>query len=497
MSEDRFCERCGAVISGDDFYDFNGEIYCGECYRRDTVTCECCGTRIFREDNAGDENIYLCRPCYEENYTICQECGRVISHDDAHYESDDDDDAYCDSCFGSDVIHDYSYKPNPIFYGNGERFFGVELEIDSGGEDRSNAEQLLNIGNSNEEMIYIKHDGSLDCGMEIVTHPMSLEFHKTEMPWLEIMNEALEMHYLSHKTNTCGLHVHVNRTTFGSTYEAQEDAISRVLYFVEHHWNELLKFSRRTEDQMNQWATRYGYVKFAVHTNTPHTHFHILVCNTQISDGKQLNMSDSNLSRFKEHCSTALRECGLEPILKLDTTNSGDPLEINEELFPKDLTQEEKVAILYDGTEKPRQVPYYENSRSVPIRNCGNIITVNVIVPFGTQGTMYFSRNGTPCVSFKPAADPGACNTAPQISSGNIGNTVNERYYRQLAENLADQDDSEPDWLRDEPDTLDDTGDVAELQGEVITSPESEYPEELLVDPFIVDSCLIDPFIIL
>ena len=35
--------------------------------------------------------------------------------------------------------------------------------------------------------------------------------------------------------------------------------ISRILYFVEHHWNELLKFSRRSEYAMNRWAARYGY----------------------------------------------------------------------------------------------------------------------------------------------------------------------------------------------------------------------------------------------
>jgi hypothetical protein len=28
---------------------------------------------------------------------------------------------------------------------------------------------------------------------------------------------------------------------------------------VEHHWNELLKFSRRSEYTINRWAARYGY----------------------------------------------------------------------------------------------------------------------------------------------------------------------------------------------------------------------------------------------
>ena len=32
-----------------------------------------------------------------------------------------------------------------------------------------------------------------------------------------------------------------------------------MLYLVEAYWNELLKFSRRTESAMNRWASRYGY----------------------------------------------------------------------------------------------------------------------------------------------------------------------------------------------------------------------------------------------
>jgi hypothetical protein len=53
--------------------------------------------------------------------------------------------------------------------------------------------------------------------------------------------------------------VHVNRTTFGDTIEEQDSCIGRILYFVEKHWAELLKFSRRTNSQLDRWAARYGY----------------------------------------------------------------------------------------------------------------------------------------------------------------------------------------------------------------------------------------------
>lgn len=132
------------------------------------------------------------------------------------------------------------------------------MEIDKGGEDNENAEALLNIANRYNEHIYCKHDGSIDNGFEMVSHPMSLEYHTNEMNWLDVFNNAVSMDYRSHQTNTCGLHIHVNRSAFGKSVDEQEDVISRIVYFVENHWNELLKFSRRTEETINRWASRYN-----------------------------------------------------------------------------------------------------------------------------------------------------------------------------------------------------------------------------------------------
>ena len=78
------------------------------------------------------------------------------------------------------------------------------------------------------------------------------------MPWPEVIRRALDMGYLSHQAGTCGLHVHINRSSLGDTPEQREDTIARILFFVENHWNELLRFSRRTGKQMEKWAARYG-----------------------------------------------------------------------------------------------------------------------------------------------------------------------------------------------------------------------------------------------
>ena len=256
------CELCGEVYDLDELIPFDDRLICPECLENETTLCACCGQRIWLTDNAGNYNTPLCQTCYDQSYMTCSECGRLIHCEDSYY-LDDSDEPLCLTCLeeaNRDVIQGYYYKPEPIFYGTGPRYFGVELEIDEGGERGDYASQILTPANVGfTERLYCKHDGSLSNGFELVTHPMSLEYHQEEMPWPEVLRTARSLGYRSHQTQTCGLHVHVSRKSFGETEEEQEFAIARILYFVEKHWEELLKFSRRTPRQLERWAARYGY----------------------------------------------------------------------------------------------------------------------------------------------------------------------------------------------------------------------------------------------
>lgn len=90
---------------------------------------------------------------------------------------------------------------------------------------------------------------------------MTLKYHLEEMDWESILQTTKNLGYYSHDTSTCGYHVHISRKALGSTYDEQEDVISKIMYFIELHWNEMLKFSRRTESNMNRWSARLGYEK--------------------------------------------------------------------------------------------------------------------------------------------------------------------------------------------------------------------------------------------
>lgn len=262
MEEKLICCICGCEISqGDELY-VGEDVICENCAENECVTCECCGELIYQGNDLGENGLVLCESCYTNHYCRCFECNELINENDVYWI---DDECYCEECYNNcvenDCINDYCYKPEPIFYGYGNRYYGIELEIDKGGKYGDYAKIILDTANIQNQHIYIKNDSSLDDGFKIVSHPMTLKYHLEEMDWESILQTAKNLGYYSHDTSTCGYHVHISRKALGSTYDEQEDVIPKIMYFIELHWNEMLKFSRRTESNMNRWSARLGYEK--------------------------------------------------------------------------------------------------------------------------------------------------------------------------------------------------------------------------------------------
>ena len=209
--------------------------------------CDCCGKQITPQDANTDAQHTICNACYRSSYTRCDECGTMIHVEDAcHSESK----THCYGCYESKFRHIYphDFKPEPIFYGVVPRFFGVELEIDGGGHSDHNAKLLLDSVNTNGEYIYIKRDSSLFDGLEIVTHPMTLEYHLHQFNWNRLLHTAILLGYHADDAPTCGLHIHVNRQSLGTTVTEQQAAIQRIQMFIEKHWFKMQRFSRRNDE---------------------------------------------------------------------------------------------------------------------------------------------------------------------------------------------------------------------------------------------------------
>ena len=265
MNENFVCSHCGCTVENEDeLFEVEGQFFCEDCYHDETFTCDHCGERFLYCNSVSDENIAVCTDCYDNFYRRCERCNCLLHDNDVYWLGDY---PYCRDCYDDETednfIHDYYYKPTRIFYKCSDeekvRYYGVELEIDRGGKDDDNAEEIHNTANFANELLYIKSDGSLNDGMELVSHPCSMKYHRYEFPWAEILKKSVQLGYRSHNTTTCGLHVHIGRNELGETYEIQEEVISRIMFFFESHWNELFRFSRRSEESCEHWAARHGY----------------------------------------------------------------------------------------------------------------------------------------------------------------------------------------------------------------------------------------------
>lgn len=255
------CSCCGKEISQQECRELDGQILCQACWEKNTVICDVCGRYTHRQETLRDGIIDICRQCYERDYTTCARCGSLVNLNDVHCH---DAEILCHACWSASHngsgVNDYCYKPAPIFYGGPGRYLGVELEVDDGGERDDNADYIADVANRWDKFrLYCKHDGSLEDGFELVSHPMTLQYHMETMPWRKVLEKAQSLGYLSHRTDTCGLHIHVDRRSFGETVQEQDACIARVLYFFEKNWEELLQFSRRSRIQLERWAARYGY----------------------------------------------------------------------------------------------------------------------------------------------------------------------------------------------------------------------------------------------
>lgn len=308
------CKDCGRVERVDDMYLTEDDEYICEDCRYNYLYCEECG-RYYPEDevqevrNGWRSTMYVCENCLTrycwfrqcddcgtwcnvnntnmvhtaygtdvcddcaDNYYYCEECGEYYNEDDIMF--DDDSDMYlCRNCYeeahASGKLHDYGFKPEPKFlvHKDDEEIapvnydgrdidaftYGFENEVDKGPiSERATA--IAEITEITDD-VYMKHDGSLDTGFEIVSHPATLEYHMKDMKLREICQIVKDHGFKSHDARTCGLHVHVGRYQLGNGCDSRRKTIANILLLVDRHWDMLVKFSRRRGDQLDHWARR-------------------------------------------------------------------------------------------------------------------------------------------------------------------------------------------------------------------------------------------------
>ncbi len=215
----------------------NGTLVCPTYYRNNVSICGACEQPVLTR-------MTLTCSCGQER--VCQHCRRS-SH--AHPRPQ---------------IHNYAYKPTPNFLGSGTKLFlGVELEVDYGSMTDNQLRDLWAMSD-NEQLFYLKHDSSLNSGFELVTHPATLDYHRRKFPWggrrdrltekQSVLQTIRDYGYQSHRTTTCGLHIHASKAGLGRNNQEIDQTLNKLLILFGQHWKEIATFSRRTPDNLSRWA---------------------------------------------------------------------------------------------------------------------------------------------------------------------------------------------------------------------------------------------------
>lgn len=229
------CEDCENWTVNDELTDVGGRRnphhVCNSCLE-DYSQCNDCDRWLSSDDTIGDgSGNDICPGCYENNYFTCDGCNET-QHNGNYGE-----DGLCENCHderkSSDHIHPYGYEPDLNFHGKG-RHYGAELETilktsSSRSLDEVAEETLgkLNEGYDEEGFAYLKEDSSLDegkGGFEIVTHPATMPIQKQQ--WDKVLGANTPKGLVSHDTNCCGLHFHVEKKDIG------ELSVAKIVSFV-------------------------------------------------------------------------------------------------------------------------------------------------------------------------------------------------------------------------------------------------------------------------
>ena len=240
------CCNCGCVIDQNDVDEItlvDDDYVCKDCLSDYFCCCDDCN-RLVHQDNIyfvdSFEERTICENCFERNYFRCDSCEEIYHN--SYYGGD----GCCENCFDNrnEFLHDYDYKPKPIFYGDkSDLFFGIELEIENKNGDIGDVIDNL------PDFVYAKADGSLDDGLEIVSHPTTWSWLKENREkWDEIL-KLRDAGFLSYQTSTCGMHVHLSRKAFGALH------LYKFLKLFFENRDFVLLVSRRKIKSLNQWAS--------------------------------------------------------------------------------------------------------------------------------------------------------------------------------------------------------------------------------------------------
>jgi len=179
----------------------------------------------------------------------------------------------CTSCmkaYDNIAIKQYTFKPEPVFYGESKDglYLGTEIEIQVTSQYRDSDEDEDEDCDENDNAIhhargvskvskgfaYCKSDASIGGGFEVVTHPFTLAMEKRNgmlKSIFEYLNSSEDMGAgQEDNVTSCGIHFHVSQKAVSKV------ARERIIKFFTSNPEFILKVSkRRSMSRLNEYSS--------------------------------------------------------------------------------------------------------------------------------------------------------------------------------------------------------------------------------------------------
>jgi len=230
---------------------------CAGCARRQAWVChngkgKTCNNSNYDQNSTRFTvgNYSVCLFCYVNNYVQCTRCRIYFVRTESEEEfSLIKEEGYCKTCtkaIETIMIKENTYKPKAKFYKSAKEedsplFYGIELEVNCQEEMSDPVLKAMN-----KAHVYLKYDGSIGVGFEIVTHPHSFSAQK-EL-WKKFFSEKFHLKGMtSYKSKRCGMHIHMSKDAF------TQDHLARFVLFINNKENVafITSIAQRKE---GQWA---------------------------------------------------------------------------------------------------------------------------------------------------------------------------------------------------------------------------------------------------
>ena len=263
------CGDCGDWIHSSDVNWVGSGTVCDTCIDRRYVYCDACGEWVCVDEACRHNDMNYCQSCYDDRYIDCDHCGSAVHRDDVLYrngnalccdcasecDEDDEDD------YDNRKLHGHWAKLRSRFHDNrcdvnyqaipNMLYFGMELEMEvPNGSRRDVVDEIYNEG---EDNWYLEEDGSLNNGIEVVTHPRTFDSWQKFWPEFDdrVLGPARHAKCTAHDSGTCGIHIHTSLDAW------REDQLLRLfaLLYNKKSREGLLTISQRRLVKLNQWAS--------------------------------------------------------------------------------------------------------------------------------------------------------------------------------------------------------------------------------------------------